>query len=177
VDFRNPALRQSFEQDSRSAPEILTMLELEHVMTYRLEVAGPLVGSDDSDTQPHTQFWRMTQATLEGPRIRATTPMSGLDWFAPQGNGYGRPHVRLPFRTDDGAVVLLEYRGIVHATEAFNKAVENDTATQWGEQYMRMALMFETASLRYQWLTQSLFIARGRLLAAKTLEYDVYRVC
>jgi hypothetical protein len=35
---------------------------------------------------------------------------------------------------------------------------------------------FDTAAERYAWLMESLFIARGRLLGAKALEYDVYRV-
>ena len=153
------------------------MLELEPAMTYRLDVRGPLEGEGaKTDSGPRRQFWEMTRATLEGPRVKATTPMSGFDWFTPHGNGYGRPHVRIPFRTDDGAVLLLEYRGIVHATDAFNRAVANNTSTAWDDQYMRMALMFDTSATKYQWLTQSLFLARGRLLAAMSLEYDVYRV-
>ena len=64
--------------------------------------------------------------------------MPGIDWFTPYPNGYGRPHVRLALRTDDGAVALLEYNGIVQATSAFTRAVESDTASQWNDQYMRM---------------------------------------
>jgi hypothetical protein len=41
---------------------------------------------------------------------------------------------------------------------------------------MRMALTFDTAAARYAWLMQSLFIARGRLLGAKSIEYEVYRL-
>jgi hypothetical protein len=41
---------------------------------------------------------------------------------------------------------------------------------------MRMSLIFDTTSPSYAWLTQSLFIARGRLLGAKSIEYDVYRL-
>jgi hypothetical protein len=118
----------------------------------------------------------MTRATLQGARIRAASAMSGIDWFSPYDDGFGRPHVRLPFHTDDGALLLLEYHGIVHASAAFTEAVERDTSTDWGDQYMRMALRFDTTSPGYAWLAQSLFIARGRLLAARTIEYDVYRV-
>jgi hypothetical protein len=152
------------------------MIELTYAMTYRLEVEGPLTSSDQTESDSGRQFWQMKRASLNGPGISATTPMPGIDWFTPYSPGWGRPHVRLPFRTDDGAVVLLEYRGIVHATDAFNKAVATDAATEWGDQYMRMALMFETSSAKYAWLTQHLFLARGRLLAAKVLEYDVYCV-
>jgi hypothetical protein len=153
------------------------MIDLEPAMTYRLEVSGPAKSSDDSERDPRYQFWQMTRATLEGPRIRASTPMPGIDWFTPYPEGFGRPHVRLPFQTDDGALVLLEYRGIVQATKAFQQAVALDKPTQWGDQYMRMALSFDTTASRYAWLVQSLFIARGRLLGARSIEYDVYRVC
>jgi hypothetical protein len=102
--------------------------------------------------------------------------MPGIDWFTPYPNGYGRPHVRLPFLTNDGALLLLEYRGIVEASEPFLRAVQEDTSTRWEDQYMRMALTFDTASPAYEWLMQSLFIARGRLLNSKSIEYDVYRI-
>jgi hypothetical protein len=145
-------------------------------MTYRLRIRGPLEPHDGSAPSDRRQWWEMSEATLEGPRIKASTPMSGIDWFTPLGGEFGHPHVRLPFMTDDGAVVLLEYQGIVQASAAFINAVEQNESTQWGDQYMRMALFFETTSPRYQWLAQNLFLARGRLLGAKEIEYDVYRV-
>lgn len=150
--------------------------ELEFAMIYRLRVEGPLESRDGSPPSPRTRYWQMKSATLEGPRIRATTPLPGIDWFSPYEGEYGRPHVRLPFETDDGALVLLEYWGIVHASQVFTAAVNDGTATDWGDQYMRMALSFETTSAKYGWLTQNLFVARGRLLGAKELEYEVYRL-
>ena len=151
-------------------------LVIEPEMTYRLRVRGPLESGDGQQEPAPVQYWEMESATLEGPRIRASSAMPGIDWFRPGADGYGRPHVRLPFHTDDGALVLLEYTGIVHASDAFVDAVENDHGTDWDDQYMRMSMSFETGSERYAWLTRSLFIARGRLLAAYDLEYDVYRV-
>ena len=142
-----------------SCPQLPCMLK--PVMTYRLEVRGPLESKDGSAENPRRQFWEMTKATLDGPRIKASTPMAGIDWFSPYPDGYGRPHVRLPFQTDDGALILLEYRGIVQATEAFLQAVEKDTSTDWDDQYMRMSLTFDTTSTKYAWLTQSLFIAQA----------------
>jgi hypothetical protein len=152
------------------------MIELEPAMTYRLEVRGPLESSDGSAPNPRRQYWEMTRATLEGPNIHAVSAMPGIDWLTPYPDGYGRPHVRLPFHTNDGALVLLEYHGIVHATETFLRAVERDTPTVWDDQYMRMALTFDTTAARYAWLVQSLFVARGRLLGARSIEYDVYRL-
>jgi Protein of unknown function (DUF3237) len=153
------------------------MIELAPAMTYRLEVAGPATSRTNDDEDPRYVFWQMARATLEGPKIRASTVMPGIDWFTPYPDGYGRPHVRLPFETDDGALVLLEYRGIVQATAAFQRAVAQNQQTNWDDQYMRMVLTFDTAASRYAWLAQSLFIARGRLTGARSIEYDVYRVC
>ena len=152
------------------------MIQLEQAMVYQLEVAGPMEATDGSGGNPRRQFWQMSRATLKGPNIDASSTMPGIDWFTPYPNGYGRPHVRLSFLTHDGALLLLEYGGLVEASKAFLKAVDEDTSTQWHEQYMRMALTFETSSPKYQWLMQSLFLARGRLLGRKRIEYDVYRV-
>lgn len=118
----------------------------------------------------------MSHATLNGPGIRAETPYPGIDWFTPDKNGFGRPHVRLPFRTDDGAVVLLDYRGIVQASDVFNRAVETDGETGWNDQYMRMTLYFETDAPSYRWLMEAVFLARGRLRGAKAIEYEVFRL-
>ena len=80
------------------------MIDLRPVMTYRLEVSGPLTSSDGSGPDPHRQYWQMSTATLEGDGIKASTPMPGIDWFAPHSQNIGRPHVRIPFQTDDGAL-------------------------------------------------------------------------
>jgi hypothetical protein len=39
-----------------------------------------------------------------------------------------------------------------------------------------MALTFSTEAERYAWLTQSLFVARGRILGTGRVEYEVFRV-
>lgn len=153
-----------------------TVLTTEFEMRYLLDVTGPVKATDGSAPDPRRQFWQMTAATLEGPRIQARSAAAGIDWFTPLGDGYGCPHVRLPLLTDDGALVLLEYWGVVEASAAFQKAVAGNGSTAWDEQYMRMALRFETSTTRYQWLVQNLFIARGRLLGATTIEYEIFRV-
>jgi hypothetical protein len=65
---------------------------------------------------------------------------------------------------------------LVLRTQKAAQAVKNDTETGWDDQYLRMALTFDTTSERYAWLTASLFVARGRLRGAKSLEYQVFRL-
>jgi hypothetical protein len=109
----------------------------------------------------------MSEATLSGERISATLAMTG---------GFWRPDVRTQFRTDDGAVVLMRYTGLVEQSEAFLRAATEDGHTDWDDQYMRLAITFETGDDRYRWLNENLFVARGRLLGTGRIEYTVYRV-
>ena len=102
--------------------------------------------------------------------------MPGGDWMAVSTDRFNRPNVRVQFITDDGAVVLLHYTGLVERSEAFAKAAEHGNETAWGDQYMRMAMQFDTGAQKYAWLNQSLFIAEGRLAGPKEIEYRIYRV-
>jgi hypothetical protein len=91
-------------------------------------------------------------------------------------DGSWRPHVRAQFVTDDRAVVLMSYTGLVEQTAAFKRAAEDNRPTDWGDQYMRLSISFATNDERYRWLERSLFIAAGRLEGTGQIEYVVHRV-
>src|SRR5689334_2063952 len=101
--------------------------------------------------------------------------MSGIDWFAPGADGFGRPDVRLQFMTDDNAIILLQYTGLVETNARFARAAEAGTETRFEDHYMRVAMTFDTGAPRYDWLNQHLFLAEGRLAGKEQLEYLVYR--
>jgi hypothetical protein len=148
---------------------------LEYEMTYRLEVRGPLAATAGSP-RGKREYWEMSEGTLRGPRIDARIAMPGGDWFAVSGDRFGRPDVRVQFITGDGSLILLHYTGLVERTAAFTRAAEAGTETQWTDQYMRMAMSFDTGAEKYAWLNESLFIAEGRLAGPSEIEYGVYRV-
>jgi len=150
-------------------------MKLEFEMTYRLKVKGPLPPTDGSPRGPR-QYWEMAEGTLTGKRINATITMPGSDWMNVGSDGFWRPDVRVQFVTDDNAVILLHYTGLVEQTEAFAAAAEAGRETGWADQYMRMALSFDTGAERYGWLNRSLFVAKGRLAGPGELEYAIYRV-
>jgi hypothetical protein len=70
----------------------------------------------------------------------------------------------------------MHYTGLVEQSDAFAAAAEANKETRWDDQYMRLALQFDTGASRYRWLNTSIFIARGRLLGTGHIEYEVYRV-
>jgi hypothetical protein len=89
---------------------------------------------------------------------------------------FGLPDVRVQLITDDQEVVLLRYTGLVQATDHFRKAAESGGATQYEDQYMRMVIVFDTGAAKYAWLTESVFIAEGRIAGRNEIEYRIYRV-
>jgi hypothetical protein len=88
------------------------MVTLQFEMSYRFRVRGPLAPTDGSPRGAR-QYWEMTEGTLTGDRIRATIAMPGGDWHVVGTDRFGRPDVRVQFVTEDGAVVLLHYTGLV----------------------------------------------------------------
>ncbi len=136
------------------------MIGLEEVLTYRVTTTGPLETTEGSPWGPR-QYWEVSEATLSGERITAKLAMPGGDWMAV---------------SDDGAVILMRYTGLVEQSDAFKAAATEDRETSWDDQYMRLAITFETGDERYRWLNEGLFVARGRLLGTGRIEYTVYRV-
>lgn len=62
-----------------------------------------------------------------------------------------------------GEIILLHYTGLVQVTPAFAAAAVRGGETEFDEQYMRMSMTFDTGAAQYRWLTQSLFVAEGRI--------------
>jgi uncharacterized protein DUF3237 len=148
---------------------------LEFAMTYVVRTANPLDPTTDSPWGAR-QYWQVSEATLDGPGIKAGLAATGVDWMGVTDDGFWRPDVRAQFLTDDGAVVLMHYTGLVEQTARFAAAAQSDEPTGWADQYMRLSIRFETGAARYAWLNTSLFIAVGRLLGTGHIEYQVYRV-
>jgi hypothetical protein len=148
---------------------------LKFEMTYWVKTINPL---EPTEGAPHgkRQYWQISEAYLQGARINAKLAATGMDWMLVSDDGFWRPDVRVQFITDDGAVILLHYTGLVEQTDRFKEAAESDQPTQWDDQYMRLALDFQTGDERYSWLNQHIFIARGRLEGTGRIEYAVFRV-
>lgn len=66
--------------------------------------------------------------------------------------------------------------GVIRATQRFLAALGADEATEFGDQYMRMAPVFEVGADRYAWLRENVFVGRGRLAGPLAITYEIYRV-
>jgi hypothetical protein len=150
------------------------MMQLEYEMTFRERIEGPL---GPTVAAPARLVWQIAEASLTGPRINATLAMPGTDWIRLGRDGIRRQDQRAQFMTDDGVLILLRYdTGLIRGDSKFLDALQNGEETSFGDQYMFMVPEFEVASDRYDWLTQSIFLAQGRLVGPKQIEYALHRV-
>jgi Protein of unknown function (DUF3237) len=154
-------------------PKPLPGLEFE--LTYRVRTVNPLEPTAGSPYGAK-QYWQVSEATMEGPRLSAKLASTGMDWMLVGADGFWRPDVHAQFVTDDGAVILMHYTGLVEQTERFESAAGANEPTNWADQYMRLAIRFETGAQQYAWMNTNLFIAAGRLEGTGRIEYAVYRV-
>jgi tetratricopeptide (TPR) repeat protein len=88
------------------------VLTLHREMTYRFTTRGPLAPTSSSPLGER-QYFEMTAGTLVGDRINARIAMPGGDWMARSPDGFWRPDVRVPLVTDDEAIILRHYTGLV----------------------------------------------------------------
>jgi hypothetical protein len=153
------------------APELTLVPEFR----YRVTTTTPL-GPTDGSPLGRTQYWQVSAAELEGPRIRARLAAPGSDWMRMTPDGLWRPDVQAPFLTENDDLILMSYTGHVEQTDAFVAAAEQDRETSFADQYMRLVLTFDTGATEFQWLTRSIFVAAGRLLGTGRIEYAVYRL-
>jgi hypothetical protein len=152
------------------------MLRLEYEMTYAETIEGPLPPTTGSPFGERL-CWQIKTAELTGPRIDARLAMPGYDWLSLGPDGIRRPDLRAALVTASGETILFHYdTGLIRSTPRFLAALAAGEPTDWDDQYMRMVPEFEVGPGDHGWLTEHLFVAKGRLAGVKRLEYAIYRV-
>ena len=152
------------------------MIGLEYEMTYAETIEGPL-GPTNGSPLGERLCWQIKSATLCGPRVDAALAMPGIDWIRLGSDGIRRQDLRAQLLTDDGELILFRYDlALIRPSERFLAALASGEATEFDDQYMRIAPRFEVAAGRYAWLGESLFLGRGRLTGPKAIAYELYRV-
>jgi hypothetical protein len=149
------------------------MIDLEHVFDYHAQLKHPvLFGAGPLGTRV---FYEVTGGEVTGPKVNGRILSGGGDWGLIGQDGRVRLDVRGQFETDDGAFVYMSYEGLIELNEGMQQAIATGGETDFGAQYFYIAPRFETGDERYRWLTQSLFIARGRAYPDGGVAYQVYR--
>ena len=114
--------------------------------------------------------------SFKGERLRGTIlPHAGSDWLLSRGDGALQLDVRMTLRTDDGALILMSYRGVRHGSAEVTAKIARGERVGRDEYYLRTAPFFETAAARYAWLNSIVAIGIGERLP-NGAAYEVFEV-
>ncbi len=148
-------------------------MRLEPLMTYRARLKEPAqVGAGPLGTR---MVFDVTGGEFVGARLRGRILPSGGDWLLIDGAGVGRLDVRATFETDDGALIYVQYRGVLVIDEKVSAALAGEKETDFGDTYFITQPRFETGDPRYAWLNRIVALAEGRVLRG-AVEYRVFEV-
>lgn len=88
-----------------------------------------------------------------GDRLRGEVlPEAGSDLLLRRADGTFQQDVRLILRTDDGALILMTYRGVRYASAEVSARIARGERVARSDYYLRTAPFFETSSSKYAWL-------------------------
>jgi Protein of unknown function (DUF3237) len=119
------------------------------------------------------QIYDVTGGTFEGERLRGRLLPSGGDWLLVDAGGVGRLDVRATLETDDGALIYVQYYGVVVINDKVVSAGQGGPPTEYGDTEFFTQPRFETGDARYDWLNRAMAIAEGRALPG-AVEYRIY---
>lgn len=114
---------------------------------------------------------------VEGPRLKGTVLEGGGDPFLVRTDGVGEIDARLTLRTDDGALILMRYRGLWVATLEVQEAILRGESVPVHEYRVCISATFETGSPEYQWLNAIFGIGYGFIpddIPHPSMGYRVY---
>ena len=113
---------------------------------------------------------------FNGDRINGTVlPHAGSDLLLQRADGSFQQDVRLTLRSDDGALILMTYRGVRHSAPEVSRRIARGETVSRTEYYLRIAPFFETAALDYAWLNTIVSVGVGERLTTGA-RYQVYEV-
>lgn len=120
-------------------------------------------------------YFEVTGGEVTGDRIAGTVLTGGGDWALIGPDGVARLDVRAQVQTHDGAVILLQYHGVLEMNDAVQRALAEGGSTSFADQYFRTNPRMECGDERYAWVNSTLFVGEGRI-AEGGVHYRISRI-
>lgn len=113
--------------------------------------------------------------SFEGEKLRGAVLSGGGDWVLIRNDGSLALDVRLTLKTDDGAAILMTYRGYWQGPPDVVARLAKGEAVDPSLYYFRINPLFETASDKYAWLNNVVAVGVGERLADGP-RYTLYEI-
>lgn len=134
-------------------------IKSEFLFEMRIAVGSPISAGPTPGGE--RRFVPVTGGRFEGPRLKGEILGGGSDAIWVQPGGRTLLDVRAALKTDDGATIYVQYRGIRNGPEAVLRRLAAGEQVDPAEYYFRTAILFETGDPRYEWLNDTIAIGVG----------------
>ncbi|MEW6261746.1 MAG: DUF3237 domain-containing protein [Thermodesulfobacteriota bacterium] len=148
-------------------------MKLEYLMSYHVDLKPPTIFP--RGPLGTRMVYDLVDGAAEGPKIKGRFQKSGGDWLLADDSGICRLDVRGTLETDDGALIYMQYYGILVMTERVSAVAETGKGIAYGDTYFMIQPRFETGDERYEWLNRIVAVGEGRVLP-NAVEYNIYQV-
>lgn len=152
----------------------MSELRSELLFTVRIEL-HPL---QQLGTTPNGQrsICPVLGGVFAGPRLSGTIlPHAGSDHLLRRADGSFQQDVRMTLETDDGALILMTYRGVRHASAEVSARIARGEHVDRHEYYLRIAPFFETGAERYLWLNHIVSVGIGER-TSNGADYEIFQI-
>jgi alkylation response protein AidB-like acyl-CoA dehydrogenase len=161
---------------SAREPANATMKELKsnHLFTLTIRLHPTLEMGDTPAGK--RRIFAVSGGEFAGDKIRGTVmPLIGSDLLLVRADGSAQQDVRLLLETEDGAFVLMTYRGVRHASDAVNARMARGEKVDGSDYYLRTAPFFETSSPRHSWINKIVAVGVGER-RGDSVVYEVFEI-
>jgi hypothetical protein len=120
---------------------------------------------------------RVKGGWFEGPKLKGDVLSGTGDWFVVRPSGVAEGDVRDTYRTHDGHIIYISYRGIIDMRSELWEQLGRGEDVDPANYYLRGQPMFETAENDnpYSWLNRIVAVSVGKQ-EKLGVTYDVYRI-
>lgn len=102
---------------------------------------------------------------FEGERLSGKVLPGGNDWQTVLADGTLLLDAKLPLQTDDGAMIILSFRGVRSVAPDVQARMDTGEPVDPSEYYFRIAAQFYTTAPAYEWLNRIVAVGAGQRLS------------
>jgi hypothetical protein len=151
---------------------LLEALPIQHLCDLRVSLETPVVIPTPRGTLvPYIG----KGGRLDGPLLSGEFLPGSVDWVLIGTDGISRLDVRGAIRTDDGALIYFETRGIAKLPADGRRRLAKGERLPFGETYLRTTPKLETSDERYLWLNELVLVGHNEL-SPDHIDFRIYRV-
>ena len=152
----------------------MTELKSRHLFTITMKLPPTLELGDTP--AGNRRVFTVSGGAFIGERLRGEVlPQAASDLLLVRADGSFQQDVRLILRTDDGALILMTYRGVRHASPEVSARIARGERVGPSDYYLRTAPFFETSSSKYAWLNKIVSVGVGER-QPDGVSYEVFEI-